>query len=61
MNPQLQARLKELNLTSVFNALIPSRQKEISKYLNYLKTDEALQRNIEKVVKMLEEKRTSLW
>jgi len=42
--------ISETLLTSVFNALIPSRQKEISKYLNYLKTDEALQMNIEKVI-----------
>ncbi len=41
--------------------LIPSRQNEINKYIGYLKTDEARDRNIEKVVKMLEEKRTRMF
>ena len=53
MNALLKTRLKELKLTDMFQKLIPSRQKEINKYLNYLKTDEALERNVEKVIAML--------
>jgi Domain of unknown function (DUF1905) len=44
---------KELNkhgLLSEFKILTPSRQKEILKYLNFLKTKEALIRNIEKII-----------
>ncbi|MFZ1675935.1 MAG: DUF1905 domain-containing protein [Saprospiraceae bacterium] len=53
MNSHLKSRLQETKLTSAFDQLIPSRKKEINKYLNYLKTDEALKRNVEKVVMML--------
>ncbi len=38
------------SLIPQFKQLTPHRQKEILKYLNYLKTEEALTRNIEKVV-----------
>jgi hypothetical protein len=50
MPVELQKRLEEEELLSVFNAQTPSRQKEILRYLNYLKTAEALQKNISKVV-----------
>ena len=36
-----------------FNALLPSRRKEILAYLNSLKTPESLERNIGKVVQSL--------
>ena len=45
--------LTENRLSDEFKKLIPSRQKEILKYLNYLKTEEALVRNIEKVISQL--------
>lgn len=45
--------LSEQRLTSAFKKLTPYRQKEILKYLNYLKTDESLIRNIEKVISHL--------
>ena len=47
------------NLTAVFKALTPSRQKEILKYLNYLKTEEAILRNIAKVIGQLKRKAVS--
>lgn len=47
--------LKKHRLTKAFEALIPSRQKEISKYLSYLKTDEARDRNLEKFISKLKE------
>ena len=57
----LKSSLKTANLIADFKSLIPSRQKEIIKYISYLKTEEARERNIEKVVRMLKEKHTSLW
>ena len=38
---------------SAFEKLAPSRQKEILSYLNWLKTDAALERNIQKVMRQL--------
>src|SRR5688572_220582 len=42
MPPLFKKKLVDNKLLPVFKALIPSRQKEILKYLNYLKTEEAL-------------------
>jgi len=41
-----------------FKKLTPYRQKEIVRYLGSLKTEEALQRNIEKVIASLKEKKS---
>ena len=38
---------------SAFEKLIPSRQKEILRYLNSMKTEESVERNIEKVLRQL--------
>jgi hypothetical protein len=38
---------------AAFEKLIPSRQKEILRYLNHLKREETLERNIEKVIQFL--------
>ncbi len=38
---------------AAFEALTPSRRKEVLAYLNHLKTPEALQRNVDKVVNAL--------
>ena len=54
MVPQLEKQLKSKKLMSAFEGLTPSRRKDILKYLNYLKTEEALQKNIDKVVAQLE-------
>lgn len=41
------------NLLFKFEALIPSRQKEILSYLNSLKTEEARERNFAKIIRIL--------
>lgn len=46
----LEKRLKKEKLLNAFNSLTPSGQKEVFKYLNLLKSEEAKERNIEKVV-----------
>jgi len=39
--------------TAAFGKLSPSRQKEIMRYINALKTDESVERNIKKVIQHL--------
>ena len=50
MPRKLKEKLKENNLEGAFKKLAPSRQKEILKYLNFLKSEETLLRNIDKVI-----------
>jgi hypothetical protein len=50
---EFRKRLKEGGLEPAFRKLIPSRQKEILRYMNYLKTEEALLRNIDKTIRQL--------
>ena len=56
MPQDLKRKLVETNLMSTFTKLIPSRQKEILRYLNYLKTPEAKARNIDKILGFLKDK-----
>ncbi len=49
----LKKKLNEHELMDAFESLTRSRQKEIKSYLNSLKSDEALDRNIKKVIKQL--------
>jgi len=53
MPKDLKRKLVETKLMSAFSNLVPSRQKEILRYLNYLKTPEAKARNIDKVLGFL--------
>ena len=53
MLPELKRKLASAKLSSAFDMLTPSRQKEILRYLNYLKTKEARDRNIKKVLDAL--------
>ncbi|MFT3909053.1 MAG: YdeI/OmpD-associated family protein [Ferruginibacter sp.] len=53
MPKELKKQLTEKKLLAKFKALTPYRQKEILRYLNYLKTEEAVLRNVEKVVAQL--------
>lgn len=53
MNKLLAKKLKENGALAAFKKLIPSRQKEIVRYLNNLKSDDALQRNVERVIRGL--------
>lgn len=48
-----KALAKNKTAKSAFENLIPSRQKEILRYLNSMKTEESLERNIEKVLRQL--------
>ena len=52
----LEKRLKKEKLLDVFNAQTTSRQKEVFKYLNSLKTEESRNRNLDKVVTALKNK-----
>ena len=54
MHPKLQLALqKNKKANTVFLQLPPSRQKEICRYINFLKTDESINRNIEKAINFL--------
>lgn len=54
MPPKLAAAFRrDRKAKTAFNALAPSRQKEILKYLGFLRSEDALDRNIERVVKQL--------
>jgi hypothetical protein len=54
INPHLaRALAKNKTAKAAFKKLAPYRQKEISRYLGSLKSAEALERNIEKVMKHL--------
>lgn len=48
-------RLTEEKLMNTFKKLTPYRQKEILKYLGFLKTEESVQRNIVKVIEQLKQ------
>jgi hypothetical protein len=56
MPKDLKRKLLDTNLMSAFSSLVPSRQKEILRYLNYLKTPEAKARNIDRVLGFLKDK-----
>jgi hypothetical protein len=51
----LKRKLIETKLLTSFGNLVPSRQKEILRYLNYLKTAEAKARNVDKVISLLKQ------
>ena len=53
MSADLRSKLVRTKLLSTFEQLTPSRQKEILRYLNYLKTPQAKKRNIDKVLSFL--------
>lgn len=53
---QLIKRLKKEDLTKEFDNLTSSRKKAILKYLNYVKTEETLLKNIDKLITQLKNK-----
>jgi hypothetical protein len=55
----LKQELFENKLENTFEELTASRKKDILKYLNSLKTDEALKRNIDKVIVQLQKKKVN--
>ena len=46
----LQALTKNKSAAAAFKKLAPYRQKEIARYLNSLKTEQSMDRNVEKVI-----------
>lgn len=60
MNPALSRRLqKDPKAKAVFEGLSPSHQKELNRYLNHLKTPETLQKNADKIMKYLRDKKAT--
>lgn len=54
IHPQLEKAIKESSLaTENFEKLIPSRKHELIRYINNLKTEASIQRNIEKIIRHL--------
>lgn len=54
IHPQLEKAIKESALaTENFEKLIPSRKNELVRYINNLKTEASIQRNIEKIIRHL--------
>lgn len=54
IHPQLEKAIKESSLaTENFGKLIPSRKHELIRYINNLKTEASIQRNIEKIIRHL--------
>ena len=54
MNPKLEEELnKHPEAKSVFESLPPSRQKEIVRYISFLKTEESVNKNVQKAINFL--------
>jgi len=58
MPKELSRQLKANGLGAAFKKLTPYRQKEILRYLGFLKTEEAVLRNINKVIDQLKKNST---
>jgi len=59
MPKQLKKELEKNNLLTTFKELAPFRQKEICRYLNNLKTEASLLKNVDKVIRILKGADTS--
>jgi len=57
--PQLKKKLQENKLAKIFEALAPYRRKEILRYLNHIKTEETVLKNIDRLINVLQGKATS--
>ena len=54
MHPKLEAALKKnKKAKAIFDTLIPSMQKEIKRYINNLKTEESVDKNVIKAINFL--------
>ena len=54
IHPQLEQAIKDSTVAAAnFEKLIPSRRHELMKYINNLKTEAGIQRNIEKIIRHL--------
>ncbi len=56
MPAEFKRKLELNNLLQTFHQLAPFRQKEINRYLNSLKSEAALNRNIDKMINVLKRK-----
>lgn len=55
IHPQLEKAIRESNLAAVnFEKLTPSRRHELIRYINNLKTEAAIERNIDKIIRHLQ-------
>jgi hypothetical protein len=60
MNPALARKLrKDAKARRVFEGFSPSHRKELNRYLNHLKSKEALERNVDKVMRYLRQSRAT--
>ncbi|MET3532227.1 hypothetical protein DRF59_13820 [Chryseobacterium flavum] len=54
IHPKLELAIKQSSVASAnFEKLIPSRKQELIRYINNLKTEAAIERNIEKIIRHL--------
>lgn len=60
MHPDLLKQLKAKKLVEEFQALTPSRKKDILRYLNQLKAEETIKRNVDNVIGQLERKQKNI-
>lgn len=56
----LKNQLKQRNLIADFNNLSNARKNDILKYLSYVKTEDTMQKNIQKLIIQLEEKQKNV-
>ena len=56
----LKKQLRDNSLRANFDNLSQSRKKDILKYLSYIKTEETLIKNIQKLITQLEQKETNV-
>jgi hypothetical protein len=59
MSKVFKKELEKHDLLKMFQQMSPSKQKEFNRYLNNLKTEEALMKNIDKIANVLKGKKTS--
>lgn len=58
MPPQLLRALKKERLLTDFESLTASRKKDILKYLNHIRTEETMQRNIAKLITQMKSRKS---
>lgn len=60
MPKQFEKKLLDQNLFDDYYNLNPSRQKDILNYLNHLKSEEAMLRNIDRIIELLKKKKQTV-
>ena len=59
MPKALKKALRENKLMTAFKNLAPSRQKEVNRYLNNIKTEVTLKKNVDRIIRVLKGKGSS--